>query len=80
MHQSLFPQIWFSDEYSPAEFFAEAAEQGVKFMQIAGENVGHAERLAIIDGKTLDDFLDPSEYTPPLSYTVHQNGTVTINP
>jgi hypothetical protein len=49
-------------------------------MQIAGENVEHIAALAAIDGKTLNDFLDPSEYAPPVAYTANPDGTITINP
>jgi hypothetical protein len=80
MHQRIFPLVWTSDDYTPTEFFAEAGTQAVKFMRIAGENVEHIAALAAIDGKTLHDFLDPSEYTPPRAYTVHSDGTITINP
>jgi hypothetical protein len=79
MHQRIFPLVWSSNDYTPAEFFEEAGTQAVKFMQIAGENVEHIAALAAIDGKTLNDFLDPSEYTPPVPYTPHPDGTITIN-
>jgi hypothetical protein len=80
MHQRIFPLVWLSNDYTPAEFFTEAGTQGVKFMQIAGENVEHIAALAAIDGKTLNDFLDPSEYMPPVAYTANPDGTITLNP
>jgi hypothetical protein len=80
MHQRIFPLVWSSNDYTPVEFFAEAGTQAVKFMQIAGENVEHIAALAAIDGKTLNDFLDPSEYMPPVAYTVHEDGTITLHP
>ena len=79
MHQRIFPLVWSSNEYTPDEFFAEAGTQAVKFMQIAGENVEHIQALAAIDGKALNDFLSPSEYVPPLPYTVNQDGSITLN-
>jgi hypothetical protein len=48
------------------------------FFSLASENVGHIARAAEIVGKTLGDFLQPSEYVPPVAIEYHQNGTVTI--
>lgn len=79
MHQRIFPKVWNSPDYTPAEFFAAAGNQAVKFMQIAGANKDNIEALAIIDGQTLNDYLAPEEYTPPVAYTPHADGTITID-
>jgi len=80
MHQRIFPLVWSSGDYTPEEWFTEAGTQAVKFMQIAGENVDHIASLAAIDGKTLNDFLSPSEYVPPRQYTANPDGTITLQP
>ena len=79
LHQNLFQKVWGqSNEYSAQEFFDECGDQGEKFLQIAGANVQHIGALAIIDGKTLNDLIDPSEYIPPVAYAV-SGGVVTLS-
>jgi hypothetical protein len=31
-------------------------------------------------GKALADYLAPEDYTPPVPYTIHDDGNVTIDP
>jgi hypothetical protein len=80
LHQNLFQKVWHSTDYTPQQFFDECGAQGAKFLAIAGANVEHIASLAVIDGKTLNDFLDPSEYMPPVKYTPHPDGTITLQP
>lgn len=80
LHQNLFQKVWHSNEYTPQEFFDECGAQGAKFLAIAGANVEHIAALAVIDGKTINDLIDPSEYVPPQSYTINPDGSVTLNP
>ena len=80
LHQNLFQKVWGANGYTPQEFFDECGAQGEKFLAIAGANVAHIAALAVIDGKTLNDFLDPSEYMPPVAYTANPDGTITIKP
>ena len=80
LHQNLFQKVWGqSNEYTPQEFFDECGPQGEKFLAIAGANVEHIASLAVIDGKTLNDLIDPSEYVPPVSYSINQDGSVTLS-
>jgi hypothetical protein len=79
LHQNLFQKVWHSTDYTPQQFFDECGEQGAKFLAIAGANVAHIAALAVIDGKTLNDLIDPSEYTPPVSYSINQDVSVTLS-
>ena len=79
LHQNLFQKVWHSTDYTPQQFFDECGAQGAKFLAIAGANVEHIASLAVIDGKTLNDLIDPSEYTPPVSYSINQDGTITLS-
>lgn len=79
IHRRLFRLVWNCPDYTPQEFFNECGAQGAKFLEIAGANLNHIAALALLDGKTLNDMLDPSEYTPPAPYTVHHDGTITLN-
>ena len=79
LHQNLFQKVWGQfNEYTPQQFFDECGPQGEKFLAIAGANVAHIAALAVIDGKTLNDLIDPSEYIPPVAYTV-SGGVVTLS-
>ena len=78
LHQNLFQKGWGANGYTPQEFFDECGAQGEKFLAIAGANVAHIAALAVIDGKTLNDLIDPSEYIPPVAYTV-SGGVVTLS-
>lgn len=78
LHQNAFQKVWGATEYTAQEFFDECGDQGEKFLQIAGANVSHIAALAVIDGKTLNDLIDPSEYIPPVAYTV-DGGVVTLS-
>lgn len=79
LHQNAFQKVWGEGNgYTAQEFFDECGDQGEKFLQIAGANVTHIAALAVIDGKTLNDLIDPSEYIPPVAYTV-DGGVVTLS-
>jgi len=79
LHQNLFQKVWHSTDYTPQEFFDECGAQGAKFLAIAGANVEHIAALAVIDGKTINDLMDPAEYVPPVSYSINQDGSVTLS-
>jgi hypothetical protein len=78
-HKSGFALVWRSGTHSAAEFFAEAGTEAGLFMQVAGANVAHIAAVAVMIGKTLHDYILPVDYTPPVPYTIHEDGTVTIN-
>lgn len=79
VHKNGFALVWRSGTHSAAEFFAEAGTEAGLFMQVAGANVAHIAAVAVMIGKTLHDYLQPEDYVPPLAYTAHADGTITIN-
>jgi hypothetical protein len=80
IHREGFALVWRSGTHTAAAFFSEAGTQGVLFMQVAGTNVAHIASVAVMIGKTLHDYLQPEDYVPPLAYSAHADGTITINP
>ena len=70
--------FWQSDEATPQEIAAAMGAKAGLFFALASENVTHIARAAAIVGKSLSDFLQPEEYTPPVTVEYHQDGTVTI--
>lgn len=78
IHRRLYHLVWNCPDYTPQEFFDECGDQGAKFLEIAGANLDHIAILAAIDDKTLNDLIDPSEYIPPVAYTV-SGGVVTLS-
>lgn len=79
VHKPSFAKVWMSGTHTAAEFFAEAGTQGVLFMTVAGLNIQQMAEAAALIGKTLHDYLQPEDYVPPLAYTAHADGTITIN-
>ena len=79
IHRDGFASVWRSGTHTAAEFFAEAGTQGVLFMQVAGTNVAHIAAVANMIGRTLHDYLQPEDYVPPLAYTAHADGTITLS-
>ena len=79
IHREGFALVWRSGTHSAAEYFEEAGTDGGLFMQIAGTNVAHIATVAAMIGKTLHDYLQPADYVPPQAYTIHEDGTVTID-
>lgn len=79
IHKNGFALVWRSGTHSAAEFFAEAGTEAGLFMQVAGANVAHIAAVAVMIGKTLHDYILPEDYMPPQPYTIHDDGTVTLD-
>lgn len=70
--------FWNSSEATPQQIADAMGNKAGLFFALASENVTHIARAAAVVGKTLGDFLQPSEYAPPVAIEYHENGTVTI--
>ena len=70
--------FWHSPEATPQQIADAMGSSAGLFFSLASENVIHISRAAEIVGKTLGDFLKPSEYVPPVAIQYHENRTVTI--
>lgn len=77
-HRDSFNAFWQSTEATPQQICQQMGPQAALFFAIASANVQHIAAVAVIAGKTLDDFLQPSEYVPPKTVTINPDGTATI--
>lgn len=70
--------FWNSSEATPQQIAEAMGNRAGLFFALASENVQHISRSAAIVGKTLAEFIQSEDYTPPVHITYHQDGTVTI--
>lgn len=80
VQQECFADVWRNPDASAAEIIAEMGPEAGKFMQLGGINVEHAADVAAVNGQTLADVLDESDYVPLQSFTINPDGTVTLAP
>lgn len=73
-----FSKVWFNEHHTPQEIFTEFGTSGGSFFLAAQAAVQFIATFAQINGQTLEDYLAESDYTPPLAYTINNDGTVTI--
>ena len=76
-HRARFHEFW-DGPVTPAAIAAELGAYGSQYLAAAAESVRHIATLAAIAGKTLDDVLPASDYTPRLPLTANADGTVTV--
>lgn len=76
-HQEIFAWLYSSEGVPPADILAElgtnAREIFVRGADIVGFIIGQHTGRPIAQ-------MEPHEYTPPIPITIHDDGTVTINP
>jgi uncharacterized protein YdbL (DUF1318 family) len=70
--------FWHSTEATPQQIADAMGNRAGLFFALASENVTHIARAAAVVGKELGEFLQTSEYVPPVAITYHEDGTVTI--
>lgn len=70
--------FWHSTEATPQQIADAMGNRAGLFFSLASENVQHIARAAAVVGKSISDFLQPSEYVPPVAIEYHEDGTVTI--
>lgn len=73
-----FGRIWHDSQVSPQEVFDQFGTSGAALFVAANATVTLISTVAASLGQTLDDYLKPEEYTPPLPYTINKDGTVTV--
>lgn len=79
VHQNLFNKLWNDPDSTPAENLAALGDRAGNVMALATLNVQNIAAMAPLFNKTLADYLQPEDYTPPLAFTVHDDGTVTLD-
>ncbi len=78
-HQALMRKVWYSSDYTPAEAFDALGVRARSVMDSAAANVQYIAAQAAAFGESLGTFLQPQDYTPPVAYTEHEDGTITID-
>jgi hypothetical protein len=75
--QWCFDRLWKSPDATPQQILAKIGPRALEVFQRGGDAITFI--LGVHSGRPIAS-MTPDEYTPPLPYTVHQNGTITINP
>lgn len=79
VHKQLVDVLWHDERATPDAILAALGTKAKLLFQVSAANKAHLTTLAALVGKSIDDFL-PAEYqTPPLAFTIHNDGTVTID-
>ena len=81
VHKVCFQTIWHNERpgATPAAVLAALGTKAALIFAVSGENVQHITRCAEFVGKTRADFISDADCIPPLAFTVHNDGTVTLN-
>lgn len=81
VHRELFNSVWNNGSQGPtaAEVLGAMGTKAALIFAFANENLSHIDRCAKLVGKTRADFLSDEAITPPLAFTVNNDGTVTVN-
>lgn len=81
VHQTCWETIWKNTRpgATPAAVLAALGQRAALIFAFAGENIEHIDRCAKIVGKTRADFIKDEDCIPPLAFTVHADGRVTLN-
>lgn len=76
-HQWCFQRLWHSLDATPEQILAKLGTHALDIFQRGGDGVEFV--LGVHNGRPIAS-MTPDEYTPPRPYTVHGDGTITINP
>jgi hypothetical protein len=81
VHQTCFNTVWRNERpgATPAAVLAAMGNNAKLVFAFANANLDHISQCAQLVGKTLNDFIAPQDYTPPLAFTINDDGTATIN-
>jgi len=75
--QWCFDRLWKSPDATPQEILAKIGPRALELFQRGGDAVAFV--LGATTGRPIAS-MEPSEYTPPVPYTVHPDGTITLHP
>lgn len=81
VHKVCWDTIWKNEREgaSPAAVLAALGTKAVLVFSFASENLDHIDRCARLVGKTRADFIADADCIPPLPYTPHADGTITLD-
>lgn len=74
--QWCFDRLWKSPDATPQQILAKIGPRALEVFQRGGDAITFI--LGVHSGRPIAR-MTPDEYTPPLPYTVHQNGTITLS-
>jgi len=75
-HQWIFDRLWNSSDASPDAILAKIGTRGEELFERGGDTVRFL--LGADTGRPIA-VMQPSEYTPPIPYTVNPDGSVTLD-
>lgn len=78
-HKTLYHRFWDSP-HTPDALLAEMGANALPMLLAARENLESIERLAILGGEVLTDYIPASSCEPRRDFLVAENGTVTLSP
>lgn len=81
IHKVCWETIWKNERpgATPAAVLAALGNKAALVFAFAGENLDHIERCALLVGKTRSDFIADADCIPPVAYTAHADGTITLD-
>lgn len=75
-HQWCFERLWHSTDAPPAQILAKLGPLALDIFLRGGDAVAFI--LGATTGRPIAS-MEPEEYTPPIAYTVHNDGSITLN-
>jgi hypothetical protein len=80
IHQICWQTIWRNarDGATPAAVLAALGPRAGLIFGFANENIEHIDRIAKMVGKARADFISDADCTPPMAFTIHSDGAVTL--
>lgn len=81
VHKVCWTTIWHNEREgaTPSAVLAALGTRAALVFAFASENLEHIDRCAQIVGKTRADFISDADCIPPLAYTAHADGTITLD-
>jgi hypothetical protein len=76
-HQWCFQRLWHSTDATPEQILAKIGTRALELFQRGGDGVEFI--LGVHNGRPIAS-MTTEEYSPPKPYTVHGDGTITIDP
>lgn len=75
-HQEMYRRLWHSEDATPEEILQHIGTRGGELFIRGGDTVEFL--LGVNTGRPIAS-MAPSEYAPPVPYTINSDGTVTLN-
>ena len=79
-HKLAFNRLWNNPDATPEEIVEAMGVDATYVFQCALANLGVLSTCAGYTNRTLGDFMQPNEYTPPKTINYNQDGSVTLTP